>query len=50
MLQEVNAPVLQANSDPLNTHGQLKTPFKIKDVIYNTMTIVTDLSVDAILG
>ena len=50
MLHEVNAPVLQANSDPLNTHGQLKTPFKIKDVIYNTMTIVTDLSVDAILG
>ncbi|XP_056017492.1 uncharacterized protein LOC130053875 [Ostrea edulis] len=50
MLREVNEPVLQANSNPLITHGQLKTSFMINDVVYNTMAIVTNLSVDAILG
>jgi hypothetical protein len=46
----VNAPVRQANLDPLNARRQIKTPFRIKDVIYNMMAFVTDLSVDAILG
>ena len=49
-LREVSQPVLSAKNDPLTIYGKLSVPIFIGNNLYNTEVVVTELTVDAIIG
>ena len=49
-LREVSQPVLSAKNDPLTIYGKLNVLIFIGNNLYNTEVVVTELTVDAIIG
>ncbi|XP_061194780.1 uncharacterized protein LOC133202936 [Saccostrea echinata] len=49
-LKKVSQPVLSARNDPLTIYGKLNVPILINNILYSTEVVLTELTVDVILG